>query len=272
MPISAIADCSPEHWAEVLAIIKDCAEAEGCDTTLVSEAEETGIIQKRIVQNLYTADIIICDVSGKNPNVMFEMGMRLAFDKPIVIIKDNKTDYSFDTAPIEHLSYPRDLRFNKILEFKVSLRKKLKAGIAGKNSHSFLKSFGEFQTVSFAAKEVPAQEYLVGAIEELKREMHRVSLVVRRAVETSEQSFSPQQAERREMVGLYAKRYLSAPDSATKDRLRARYFERLDQESLDLLQEEMMKQGAFKETEAFIIDRATRAARMSNSESKSKPN
>jgi hypothetical protein len=34
----------------------------------------------------------------KNPNVMFELGMRLAFDKPAIIIKDNRTNYSFDTA------------------------------------------------------------------------------------------------------------------------------------------------------------------------------
>jgi hypothetical protein len=34
---------------------------------------------------------------------MFELGMRLAFDKPTVIIKDDKTDYMFDTGIIEHV-------------------------------------------------------------------------------------------------------------------------------------------------------------------------
>lgn len=40
---------------------------------------------------------------------MFELGMRLTFDKPTIIIKDNTTDFIFDTGPIEHLQYPKDL-------------------------------------------------------------------------------------------------------------------------------------------------------------------
>jgi hypothetical protein len=58
---------------------------------------------------------------------MFELGMRLAFDKPTVIIKDDKTPYSFDTGLIEHIEYPRDLRYGKISIFRAVLIDKLKA-------------------------------------------------------------------------------------------------------------------------------------------------
>ena len=68
----------------------------GYEAELVSDAEDIGIIQTRIVQNLYDKDIIVCDVSCKNANVMFELGMRLAFDKPTIIVMDNMTKYSFD--------------------------------------------------------------------------------------------------------------------------------------------------------------------------------
>jgi hypothetical protein len=71
------------------------------------------VTQKRIVQNIYDNEMVICDVSAKNPNVMFELGMRLAFDKPAIIIKDDKTNYSFDTAPIEHLEYPIEVTVKK---------------------------------------------------------------------------------------------------------------------------------------------------------------
>ncbi len=55
--------------------------------------------------------IVVCDISARNANVMFELGMRLAFDKPTVIIKDERTPYSFDISSIEHLDYPSDLRY-----------------------------------------------------------------------------------------------------------------------------------------------------------------
>ena len=94
MPISTIDGCNEAHWLEVFAIISDAVTAAGFAANMVSDADHVGIIQKRIIQNLYDNPIVVCDVSGKNPNVMFELGMRLAFDKPTIIIKDDKTSYS----------------------------------------------------------------------------------------------------------------------------------------------------------------------------------
>ncbi len=168
MPISAIDGYPATHWEEVLSIIKSCAHDENFDTKLVSEDDEVGIIQKRIVQNLYSHEVVVCDVSGKNPNVMFELGMRLAFDKPTIVLKDDQTDYSFDTSPLEHIPYPRDLRFGKIINFKKALRSKLKAALSGSNKHSFLKSFGEFQTVKLESTEIPAEKYVMDSISEIK--------------------------------------------------------------------------------------------------------
>lgn len=108
MPISAIDGLSEAHWADVLGMISEAASKAGFIANLVSNADDVGVIQKRIIQNLYDNAIVVCDVSGKNPNVMFELGMRLAFNKPTIIVKDDKTSYSFDTSPIEHVSYPRE--------------------------------------------------------------------------------------------------------------------------------------------------------------------
>lgn len=172
MPISAIDGCSEAHWSDVLEIISESIEEAGFDANIVSNADDTGVIQKRIIQNLYDNPIVICDVSGKNPNVMFELGIRLAFDKPTIIIKDDKTDYSFDTSPIEHLSYPRDLRFNSIIDFKDKLSEKItntyNKAKTDKSYSTFLKHFGEFKISKIEQKEVTSQEYLLEEIKSLK--------------------------------------------------------------------------------------------------------
>src|SRR5690606_31279670 len=122
--------------------------------------------------------IVVCDVSGKNPNVMFELGMRLAFDKATVIIKDDKTDYSFDTGVIEHLGYPRDLRFHKILEFKENLKKKListfEKSKSDPNYSTFLKNFGEYKIAHLQEKEVSSDNYILNSLEEIRYEMRRL--------------------------------------------------------------------------------------------------
>jgi hypothetical protein len=130
MPISSIDGCSAEHWAEVKEIITDAIESITefqFSVKLVSDADDSGVIHKRIVQNIYSSDIIVCDVSARNPNVMLELGMRLAFDKATIIVKDDKTEYTFDTGIIEHVPYPRDLHYAKIVDFKKTLSAKVLA-------------------------------------------------------------------------------------------------------------------------------------------------
>jgi len=152
MPISAMPGYPAEHWAEVATIITEAVTSISelqFTVKMVSDADAVGVIQRRIVQNIYSSDIVICDVTAKNPNVMFELGMRLTFDKPTVIIKDDQTEYTFDTAVIEHLTYPRDLRFSKMVAFTRNLKEKVlatyKAARDNPAHSTFLKNFGDFQ-------------------------------------------------------------------------------------------------------------------------------
>src|SRR5690606_21553393 len=185
MPISTIDGCSADHWAEVKAVITEAIESINeyeFTVNLVSDSDESGVIQKRIVQNVYSADIVVCDVSGKNPNVMFELGMRLAFDKPTVIIKDDVTEYSFDTSAIEHLEYPRDLRFSKIVKFKQDLAEKIKAtAMASKdpNYSTFLKHFGQFKVSGLDQTEVSYNEFVLKELSNIKSLIERPGPSVR---------------------------------------------------------------------------------------------
>lgn len=157
MPISAIDNCSESHWQDVKRILFEAISQAGFAPRLVSDSDDVGVIQKRIVENLYQNEIVVCDVSGLNPNVFFELGMRLTFDKATVIVKDDKTNYSFDTSPIEHLKYPRDLRYGLITTFKELLASKIKASHAAATDGAspFLKSFGTFVVPTVETKEVP---------------------------------------------------------------------------------------------------------------------
>ncbi len=65
---------------------------------LVGRSDETFNINEQIIKDLYAADIVIADLSGvvPNPNVMYELGMRLAFSNgPVILIREqnpgNKT-------------------------------------------------------------------------------------------------------------------------------------------------------------------------------------
>lgn len=179
MPISTIDGCSESHWADVLKIVTEAIEEADFRANLVSNADDVGIIHKTIIQNLYDNPIVVCDVSGKNPNVMFELGMRLAFDKPTVIIKDEKTTYSFDTYAIEHIEYPRDLRFLRIVDFKIKLTEKIvathKCATTDPNFTTFLKHFGKFTVAKLDKKEVSGQEFIMEELRSIRSAVRRMA-------------------------------------------------------------------------------------------------
>lgn len=172
MPIAKTEGYNDNHWADVYSIICEVATDAGFNPNLVSFDDDVGIIHKRIVHNLYSNPIVVCDISSRNANVMLELGMRLAFDKPTIIIKDNKTPYSFDIAAIEHLEYPSDLRYQLINEFKLNLKKKIietfKRSTNDPEFTTFLKHFGTFKVAKIDEREVTGGEYLAAEMRELK--------------------------------------------------------------------------------------------------------
>ncbi|ATB69229.1 hypothetical protein FA592_11785 [Sulfurospirillum diekertiae] len=141
MPISAMDGYLAKHWEEIQAIYIDVAQKCGLSNAkLVSEEKSSGVIHTNIIKNLFENDIVICDVSGKNPNVMFELGLRIAFDKPVIVTKDDETKISFDIAPLKYLEYPKTQHHGGIEKFKIDLTECLQATL--EKSPSYLQSFG----------------------------------------------------------------------------------------------------------------------------------
>lgn len=144
MPISKIDGCDEKHWSNVKDIIGEALSDIFDEIRLVSDYSKGGVIQKSIVQAIYSDDLVICDVSCKNPNVMFELGMRLAFDKPTLIIFDEVEVYPFDINNLKYLKYPRNLEYHKIKTFQNELRNMVHE-ILNNTKNTFLSTFGTFE-------------------------------------------------------------------------------------------------------------------------------
>ncbi|RSC31478.1 RNA helicase [Agrobacterium sp. FDAARGOS_525] len=178
MPIAAMGKYEKSHWDRVRIILDEAIEEAGFQPRLVSESEDIGVIHARIVQNLYDDPIVVCDVSGKNANVMFELGLRLAFDKPTIVIKDDLTDYSFDTSPIEHINYRADLRFDDVRDFRKRLAAAMKGSVAQKEKDDtyspFLGHFGKFKLTGLETKTVSSDQFIIEQLKSLQEQVTRL--------------------------------------------------------------------------------------------------
>jgi nucleoside 2-deoxyribosyltransferase len=54
------------------------------------------MIQSTIVNDLIEADLVIANLTEHNPNVMFELGVRIAQERPVVLMKAEGTGPLFD--------------------------------------------------------------------------------------------------------------------------------------------------------------------------------
>jgi hypothetical protein len=90
----------PKHsvgfFAEVLRSIITPAAKASQFTVKTANRQGSDLIQSTIINDLIEADLVIADLTEHNPNVMFELGMRMAEDKPVVLIKANGTGPLFD--------------------------------------------------------------------------------------------------------------------------------------------------------------------------------
>jgi hypothetical protein len=88
----------PKHpkgfFAEVLrSIITPAAKDFKVKT---ANRQGSDVIQSTIINDLIEADLVIADLTEHNPNVMFELGVRMAQDKPVVLMKAEGTGPLFD--------------------------------------------------------------------------------------------------------------------------------------------------------------------------------
>jgi hypothetical protein len=87
---------APGFFAEALkSLIVPAAKSAGF---VVRTANRRGsdVIQSTIVNELLRADLVVADLTEHNPNVLFELGMRMREDKPVALIKATGSGRIFD--------------------------------------------------------------------------------------------------------------------------------------------------------------------------------
>src|SRR5262245_20229677 len=58
-----------------------------------------------IWHSLRKARLVVAELSGRNPNVMYEVGLAHAIGKPVVLLTRNKNDVPFDVGALRYLYY-----------------------------------------------------------------------------------------------------------------------------------------------------------------------
>jgi hypothetical protein len=128
MPIADFEPYTPGHFRRVYDhIIKPACLHAGFQPVRADDPAEAHLIVINILRSLLSADMAICDLSGRNPNVFYELGIRHAFNKPVALIKDEKTSRVFDVQDLKDIQYQSTLRIDQVESAVSTLSSSLKA-------------------------------------------------------------------------------------------------------------------------------------------------
>jgi hypothetical protein len=85
--------------------IKPAAEHAGAYCERIDEQIFAESILSRIYNQIAKADLIVADMTGRNPNVFYEVGYAHALGKTAILVTQNSDDIPFDLKHYPHIIY-----------------------------------------------------------------------------------------------------------------------------------------------------------------------
>lgn len=128
MPISDPEGYEKGHFKYVYEdlLIPAIKEA-GFEPKRADDDKSSSMIQINIIRDIIEAPMAICDLSSRNPNVLFELGIRQAFDLPVVLVQEQGTQRIFDISTINTIDYRKDLIYREVIEDREKIKSAIKA-------------------------------------------------------------------------------------------------------------------------------------------------
>ena len=122
--ISPIGSEGSEKWMRFNGVqrnlIAHVCEPLGYECIRADQLNRPGTITSQIVDCLIDYELVVADLSTLNPNVFYELAIRHAVDKPVILIAEKGTDLPFDVKPERVIFY--SLNYEDMVKAQETLR------------------------------------------------------------------------------------------------------------------------------------------------------
>jgi CheY-like chemotaxis protein len=95
-------------------VIEPAARQRGYEPVRSDQISQPGLITSQMIEHLMNDDLVIADLTGRNPNVYYELALRHGFKKPVIQIKEVSESLPFDIIGMRTIDV--DYRFVKSMQ------------------------------------------------------------------------------------------------------------------------------------------------------------
>ncbi|WP_394220246.1 hypothetical protein [Alteromonas gracilis] len=178
MPISDMEGYDKGHFKRVYEyLIKPACLDSGYEPIRADDVSSSNFIVIDILKRIVESELVICDMSGRNPNVLYELGVRQAFNLPTVLLKDNTTDAIFDISGLRHVEYDFSLRVDVAKDSIAKIRSMIMETVNGQGDeiNSLIQLLGIKAASLPTGKELSAETGMIlSAIDGLASRVRRI--------------------------------------------------------------------------------------------------
>jgi hypothetical protein len=120
---------APKYTEVYEQVYRPICENNNVECWRVDEIARPGSITKDIVEGIIEADIVIADLTSKNPNVFYELGIAHSIGNKTIMTSQSKDDVPFDIASYRVIFYEQTISGSKELAKKLdsAIKELLKA-------------------------------------------------------------------------------------------------------------------------------------------------
>lgn len=135
MPIGELSTYPENHFKHIYEdLLSPAIEAAGYIPKRADDYKSSSLIHVNVIREIIDAPMAICDLSTRNPNVLFELGIRQAFDLPVVLVQEINTPRIFDISVINTIEYRKELIYREVIEDREKIRSAIEATKDEKNT------------------------------------------------------------------------------------------------------------------------------------------
>lgn len=120
-PIGDEKDPIRRHIEGVIEAAITPALGEKYEIVVAHKIYEPGSITKQIISEIYNSELVIANITNRNPNVMYELALRHAIGKPVITIAEKGTSLPADIVTERTIFYYNDAK--GVLELIEDLKK-----------------------------------------------------------------------------------------------------------------------------------------------------
>ena len=154
-------------------ILAPAIRAAGYDPHRIDDEIESTLIHGKLLDQLINAPMVLCDLSSKNPNVLYELGIRHAFDKPVVLVQEKGQDRIFDIAGLTTSEYRKERLYDEVIEDQGNIEKAIRQTATAKK-HSIMSLVRLSPAKLNQKSDLSSEEHLEIMLVDMSRRLSRI--------------------------------------------------------------------------------------------------